>query len=123
MRYLLKYLIGLAVMAVLMAKYPPARAIVEAPIEYAHGVATGVEMFNLQKAIHACKVRDERYPTREELSRYVAENFRSRGRSVFNDSWNTTYGYESTDNGFELRSAGPDKQMGTADDLVIAQQD
>ena len=34
------------------------------------------------------------------------------------DPWGTPYRYTTTTNGFEIRSAGPDKAFGTADDLT-----
>ena len=120
---LLKFIVVLAVVAWLCARYPKARALVEAPVQYAHGVASTVELFNLQKAVLVCKSLYDRYPTLAEFSRYVEENFDSRGRSVFVDSWNTKYAYGSTPNSYEIRSAGPDRKMNTADDLVVAQKD
>jgi hypothetical protein len=38
------------------------------------------------------------------------------------DPWGTEYRYTVTTNGFELRSAGPDKAFGTADDLTNRRQ-
>jgi general secretion pathway protein G len=33
------------------------------------------------------------------------------------DPWGASYTYSLKDNGYEIRSAGPDNAMGTADDL------
>ena len=34
------------------------------------------------------------------------------------DPWGTPFGYTVKDNGYEIRSAGPDRQMGSADDIT-----
>lgn len=34
------------------------------------------------------------------------------------DGWGTPYGYERRGNGYRLRSAGPDRNIATADDLI-----
>ncbi len=123
MRALFKLIVLLIFIAWICAMFPKARALVEAPIQYAHGVASTIELFNLQKAIAMCKTLYERYPTRDEFERYVRENFDSRGRSVLADSWNTPYSYRASNTAYELRSAGPDRIMMTNDDLTISQKD
>lgn len=39
-------------------------------------------------------------------------------RPILTDAWGTPYRYTTTTNGFEIRSAGPDKTFGNADDLT-----
>lgn len=37
---------------------------------------------------------------------------------MLQDSWGTAFQYAPREGGYELRSAGPDRQMGTGDDLT-----
>ena len=35
------------------------------------------------------------------------------------DPWNTLYSYSASSNGYDLRSAGPDRKIGSPDDITL----
>jgi general secretion pathway protein G len=44
--------------------------------------------------------------------------FKSSGGDTPTDSWGTPFSYTPKENDFEIRSAGPDKTMGSSDDIT-----
>jgi general secretion pathway protein G len=82
----------------------------------------------LKGSIDAFQIDNERYPTTTEGLQALAENpgnlpnWKGYVELVPNDPWGTPYIYRSPGtNGraFDLISAGPDRQAGTADDVVL----
>jgi hypothetical protein len=98
---------------------PSLLGMLAAPIQLARGVATTVELHNLQKmAIHQRQMNGD-YPAEDAFGELVAREFRSMGKNPGLDSWGKSYAYRRIAGGFELRSAGPDRHYNTKDDLKL----
>jgi hypothetical protein len=46
----------------------------------------------------------------------------STGRNILLDTWGTPYDFRPTDDGYLIRSAGPDRVFGTQDDMYILRE-
>lgn len=90
-----------------------------APVQVVRGVATSVEMQQLQRAIFMNKVGSGEYLPDERFPDFVRENFRSGLKDPLVDSWSRPYLYRRYQNGFILRSLGPDGIFDSDDDLVL----
>lgn len=90
-----------------------------APIQVVKGVATSVEMQQLQKAIFMNKVGTDVYLPDEQFPDFVRDHFTSSLKDPLVDSWARPYLYRRTSKGFILRSLGPDGTFDSEDDLVL----
>jgi|GEM_PF-5384595 len=95
-----------------------------APGEMFQAVSTGMEIKQLETMIIGFSKKYERWPTEEEYSELVAENFnRDRNDSLLSsvlvDVWGEPYNYFRQGSGFVIVSMGPDKKPGTTDDMIL----
>lgn len=85
--------------------------------------ATRASIANLGSALDHYEVDTGRYPQSLDslINNDGSPNWHGpyiKGGVLAPDSWGTAFGYTVRENGYELRSAGPDKAMGSADDLT-----
>ncbi len=82
--------------------------------------ATRASIAAISTAIQAYEVRMGRYPDGLDDLAVATENMPALlDKNRLNDSWGTPFQYKKTGKyEFEIRSAGPDAQMGTEDDLT-----
>ncbi len=123
MNRLIKFTIAVAIILRLIGMAPAARDVAMSPIRMAEGVVAGVELYNLRKVIVMEKSATGRYPDRAEFSRLIQRCFRSRLKAPRLDSWGQPYQYRRLARGFELRSTGPNRTPGSADDIVMTWRD
>lgn len=87
------------------------------PVRMAEGMATTVELVRMEQALESYRLLNNTLPT--DFGRFLEENFSSRLKRVTVDSWGTPYRLEHYEDGYILRSAGPDRVYGTADDYIL----
>ncbi|HVE14726.1 MAG TPA: hypothetical protein VNI01_15125, partial [Elusimicrobiota bacterium] len=59
----------------------------------------------------------------KDIPEHLAHEITTRtGRDILKDPWGQPYYFQGMDDGFVIRSAGPDKSMGTEDDLYIVRK-
>jgi hypothetical protein len=119
MRRILKWSFGLFLIWWLRAWSPMAKAIVDAPLQMAQGVVSVVELHNLQQLVLMQRHLDDQFPDEATFKRIVGTNLDSMTKNPAIDMWGSPYRYRLIENGFELRSAGPDCRCDTSDDLVL----
>ena len=87
-------------------------------------VATRASLGNFATALQMYRVDSGRYPTNEQgLDALVKDSGSGGWRGPYldtlkPDSWGTDYRYSLKDHIFEVRSAGPDREFNTDDDLI-----
>ena len=123
MSRLIKFTIAVVIILWLIGMAPAAREVAMSPIRMAEGIVAGVELHNLRKVVVMEKTATGRYPDRAEFARLIQRRFRSRLKDPRLDSWGRPYQYRRLARGFELRSAGPDRTPGSADDIVMTWRD
>jgi hypothetical protein len=102
---------------------PAIMEVIAAPIELTRGVATTVELHNLRKVVLMNRDESGMYPPEATFHLVVSEGLQSGVKNPGLDSWGRPYMYRRQTGGFELRSAGPDRQYGTDDDLILTWKD
>jgi len=82
--------------------------------------ATRQSIANIETAIRMYEVSNGTFPdSLDQLTVAMDDVAAPLKKENLNDSWGTGFQYKKTSKtSFELRSAGPDKSMGTADDLT-----
>jgi len=90
-----------------------------APVHMVRGVATTVELQQIQKALFMNKVGTDVYLPDEQFPDFIRENFNSSLKDPLVDSWGRPYLYRRERHGFTLRSIGPDGIFGNDDDLAL----
>lgn len=98
---------------------PSVEKVLLSPIRVAQGVASTVELHNIQKALRARQILDGRRLERKEFSRFIQASFDSKFKDPTLDFWGNPYQYRLLTVGYEIRSCGPDGLARSADDLVI----
>ena len=87
------------------------------PLKLAHGVATSVEIRQIEAALEGYKTLNGHYPP--DFNAFLERNFTSRLKEVTIDSWGNTYEFRTLGGGYEIRSWGPDRQPETTDDFLL----
>lgn len=83
--------------------------------EAGRATATGFELGVANVLIEEHRNRTGNYPTEAEVSKQLDAFYLD-----FTDGWGKAYRYETFDDGsYELRSAGPDGQFDTDDDVLV----
>ena len=90
------------------------------PFRVAGGMATSVELVQIQKALERYQSLNREYPA--DFERFLEDSFASRLKSVTVDSWGTPYRFEQGEQGYIIRSAGPDRAFDTQDDYSLAHE-
>ena len=81
--------------------------------------ATQSDIATIQQAVTTYEIRTGKYPSSiEDLTKDIDGQKGLLDTSALTDKWGTKFGFKNEGGGyFEIRSAGPDTQMNTADDL------
>ena len=93
------------------------------PIRCAQGVATAVELHQIRKMLLNQRTLNGVYPDDASFASLMAANFSSNFKDPALDSWGQPYYYCRTPEGFILQSGGPDRCLGTSDDLLVRQEE
>lgn len=73
----------------------------------------------IEKAVGIYELRTSKFPSSiEDLTQSIGGKPPLINPSQVNDKWGTKYSLKKDDYGVEIRSAGPDMQFNTADDLL-----
>jgi general secretion pathway protein G len=85
--------------------------------------ATRASIEGIKTALNMYDVDTGRYPSSLDslINNDGSPNWKGpylQSKSVPVDQWGTAFSYTAQENGFEIRSAGPDKAMGSADDIT-----
>ena len=102
---------------------PATRDFALSPITLTQGVASSVELQNLQKTIVMVKNQNGAYPEESEFESIVLEKFSSAVKDPRLDFWGRPYRYRRSPGGFEIRTGGPDGKFETKDDLAMKWED
>ncbi len=82
--------------------------------------ATGQQLTTLKSQLTAYNLDKGGFPTTAEGLQVLVPNYMEK---IPGDGWNTQFSYQSPTNDpnrpFQLRSAGPDREWGTEDDLNV----
>lgn len=76
----------------------------------------------IEQALELYKMEQGRYPTTDEGIATLVKNGYLKGKDVPKDPWGSDYYYVSDGNSFTLKSAGPDRSLGTQDDISTESQ-
>lgn len=87
------------------------------PFRLAGGMATSVELVQIEEAVEGYRATNQQYP--EDFGQFLKDSFSSRLKRVTLDSWGTPYEFERNEQGYVIRSAGPDRLHGTEDDYYL----
>ena len=87
------------------------------PFRVAGGMATSVELVQIEKALEGYRNLNREYPA--DFERFLEDSFASRLKRVTVDSWGTPYRFEREEGGYVIRSAGPDRAFDTRDDYSL----
>lgn len=81
--------------------------------------ATQSDIATIQQAVTTYEIRTGKYPSSiEDLTKDIDGQKGLLDTSALTDKWGTKFSFKNEGGGyFEIRSAGPDTQMNTADDL------
>ena len=81
--------------------------------------ATQSDIATIQQAVTTYEIRTGKYPSSiEDLTKDIDGQKGLLDTSALTDKWGTKFGFKNEGGGyFEIRSAGPDAQKNTADDL------
>lgn len=107
----------------LLYMVPATRDIALAPITLTQGVASSIELQNLQKTVVMVKNQKGAYPEESEFEGIVLEKFSSIVKDPRLDFWGRPYRYTRRRGGFEIRTSGPDRKFETKDDLTLKWED
>lgn len=81
--------------------------------------ATRTSIGTIQQAVTIYEIRTSRLPdSLDQLCQPIGDRPASLARKDLNDSWGVPFSYTKSGSTFIIRSAGPDKAMNTADDLL-----
>jgi len=81
--------------------------------------ATRASISAIEQAARTYEIRTGRFPdSLDQLLQPMGDRPALLDRKAGSDSWGTPFSYKKTSNFIEIRSAGPDASMNTADDLV-----
>lgn len=116
-------IVVLVIAAYLSGEKNVIKDVVLAPLMVAEGVSANVEMRNLQYMIVSYYRASGILPAEHQFEEFVLEHFESEVKNPCIDIWGNRYQYRLSHEGFELYSAGPDKQSQTQDDLVLIWRD
>ncbi len=71
----------------------------------------------IQQALELYRLENGKYPTTDEGIAVLTRDGYLKGKSIPKDPWGSDYYYISDGTSFTLKSAGPDRAVGTEDDL------
>ena len=81
--------------------------------------ATRASITSIETAIKTFEIMTGNYPkSADELTAPIGNNPPLLKKAALLDSWSTPFQLKFTGDSYEIRSAGPDKQMGNEDDLT-----
>ena len=82
--------------------------------------ATQSDIATIQGAVSTYEIRTGKYPSSiDDLAKEMDGQKGLLDASALTDKWGTKYSFKNEGGGyFEIRSAGPDMQMNTADDIL-----
>jgi len=75
-----------------------------------------VQMEIIRMAVMGYDAREGKYP--DSLDALIQPPYRQLKKEDLNDPWGEPFGYEHDGDNYVIWSSGPDKKMGTADDIV-----
>lgn len=85
----------------------------------ARAQATRTSIATIEQAIQVYEIRSGRYPDSiTQLTQEMGDRPPLLDAKAVNDQWGTPFAYKKLEKGFEIRSAGKDGQMNTADDIL-----
>jgi general secretion pathway protein G len=73
----------------------------------------------IEQALELYKIENGRYPTTDEGLSALARGGYIKGKQIPKDPWGSDYYYISDGSTFTLKSPGPDKVIGTQDDISV----
>lgn len=76
----------------------------------------------IEQALELYKMEQGRYPTTDEGVLSLVKGGYLKGKEAPKDPWGSEYYYVSDGNSFTLKSAGPDRTIGTQDDIEVESQ-
>lgn len=76
----------------------------------------------IEQALELYKMEQGRYPTTDEGVSSLVKGGYLKGKEAPKDPWGSEYYYVSDGNSFTLKSAGPDRTIGTQDDIAVESQ-
>lgn len=76
----------------------------------------------IEQALELYKMEQGRYPTTDEGVGLLVKAGYLKGKEIPKDPWGSEYYYVSDGKTFTLKSAGPDKSIGTQDDISTESQ-
>jgi len=81
--------------------------------------ATRASITSIKTAIQTFEITTGNYPkSLEELTAPIGNSPPLLDKALLNDPWGTPFQIKFSGDTFEIRSAGPDKQMGNGDDIT-----
>ena len=97
------------------------QALFDDSVESAQMVCTAGDLHSMSVMLDATYVMDRRLPKQKDFAAWMAESFKENNvKSLLVDQWGTPYVYLVSRNQrqYQIRSAGPDLELNTDDDLV-----
>lgn len=123
MRRLIRFAITLMILFWLWTLLPTIGAAILSPIRCAQGVATAIELHQIRKMLLNQRTLNGGYPDDQAFAALMSSHFSSNLKDPALDSWGQPYYYCRTSDGFILQSGGPDRCLGTGDDLLVRQEE
>lgn len=82
-------------------------------------IALAIDMYEVDNGVYPASLQNliQRGSEMNWRGPYLKDKDSKNGQ-VPNDPWGTQFGYAVKDDSYEIRSAGPDAQMSTADDIT-----
>ena len=84
---------------------------------YANSAVCRLHMSKISSAVLDHYRSKQALPDNYEFPAWIRDRLSARGRDVSKDPFGNTYDLQALDDGFSLRSAGPDGELGTDDDI------
>lgn len=76
----------------------------------------------IEQALELYKMEQGRYPTTDEGISVLIKGGYLKGKESPRDPWGSDYYYVSDGSSFSMKSAGPDRTIGTQDDISVESQ-
>ena len=106
-------------------EFDGAKEMLLSPVTMAQGLATNVELRNLQNRLVMYHAANEGFLPDQQFPQFVRANFNSQLKDPLKDSWGYDYRYKvlPREKAFAVGSGGPDGEFGTEDDIFIVWYD
>lgn len=85
----------------------------------AKGKTARAQLTMIEQALELYRLENGRYPTTEEGLAVLVKSEYLKAKQVPKDPWGSDYYYLSDGNTYTLKSSGPDRTIGTQDDVSL----